>query len=188
MKNNSSCDIELSKSLNFISGNRVHIHGEFDSSISKHVIPDLTNIIMNKTHSIIQFFICSDGGVTYYLMQLLALIEIAKNKNIIIETYVFARAYSCGSILACSGTKDYRFISKHAEHLCHLGSSTTGIVINDKELERSQDRVKSHFDFIREIYKKYATIENLEEIIQCDNYFIRGEDIIKNGLADGIID
>jgi len=183
-----TCDVELSKSLNFVENNRVYIQGSFDESISKHVIPYLLKIITNREQTIIYIYISSDGGCVYFLKELLALFELAKSKGMRIETYVLARAYSCGSILASAGSKGFRFISSNAEHLCHLGASSTGYVFNDKELERSTERAKSHFDFVRSVYKKYANIENLEDAIKNDNYFIRGKDIIKNGLADEIID
>lgn len=181
----------MAKDLNFIDGNNIFIHGLFDDTISKNVIPKLLKEIDKQEtlkNGILKFYINSDGGILYYLQDLLSLIEIAKRKGIIIETYVFGRAYSCGSLLACSGSKGHRYISYNAEHLCHLGAGGTGDVINDIELVRSAERVKAHFDKIRLLYKKYANINDLENVIRTDNYFIRGQAIIDNGLADKYVD
>lgn len=177
--------------LNMVKGNKVFIYGDFDETIAKDVIPALIDEVEKQKalkNGVIKFYIDSNGGYARYLYDLLAIIEGAKKAGTVIETYVFSYAYSCGSVLACAGTKGNRYISSNSEHLCHLGSASTGVVANDVELERSSVRVKNHFDKIRTLYKKYATIKNLEEAIKNDNYFIRGNDIIKNGLADKFID
>lgn len=178
-------------SMNSVKGNKVFIYGAFDESIAKDVIPALIDLVeAQKLLKVgnIKIYIDSNGGYARYLYDLLAIIESAKKSGVTIETYVFSYAYSCGSVLACAGTKGNRFISSNAEHLCHLGSASTGTVTNDVELERGSSRVKNHFDKIRALYKKYASIKNLEEAIKNDNHFIRGNDIIKNGLADKLID
>lgn len=177
------------KSLNFFDGN-FYIHGEFDQTILTDVIPHLVNDIKNKEKqrdAIISFYIDSCGGYTNVLKNLLGLIQIAKSKDIIIETYVFGMAYSCGSILAMMGTRGHRYIGENAEHLCHLGAGSTGYVETDLQLERSAARIKAHFDFVRDIYAKNSKIKNLSKVISDDNFFIRGRDIIENGLADRII-
>jgi len=173
--------------LNFVKDGKIFIHGNFEDNISKEVIPQLIKRIEEeklKKQGKIQFYIDSNGGYTRYLMDLLGLIENAKDNGVIIETFVFSYAYSCGSMLACAGTKGHRYIGEHAEHLCHLGQTGTGGVKNDTELERRASRSKSHFDFVRKLYKKYAKIKDLEKAIANDDYFIRGKDIITNGLAD----
>lgn len=177
--------------LNFVDGNHVFIHGVFDESISKHVLPSLVKLveIQGKVkNGKIKFYINSDGGLVFSLLDLLAQIEMAKKMGVIVETYVYGRAYSCGSLLACSGSPGHRYISGQAEHLCHLGSAGTGVVCNDVELKRSHERAQYHFDRIRKLYKKYARIKDLDKAIKYDNYFIRGKEIIANGLADKIID
>ena len=182
---------EDNKELNSIDGNSIFIHGIFDETISKNIIPKLIkeiDIQEKIKEGRLKFYINSRGGYAHMLLDLLALIEIAKKKGIIVETYVFAYAYSCGSLLACSGSKGHRYISYNAEHLCHLGSASTGDVINDTELERSMERVQAHFDRVRSLYKKYANVIDLEEAIKNDNYFLRGQTIIDNGLADNYVD
>lgn len=179
----------INKSRNFFDKD-FFIHGVFDETISTEIIPKFIEEIENKKKlkdGKIKFYISSNGGIIYYLQDLLALFERAKKEGVIIETYVFSHAYSCGSMLACAGAKGHRYISENAEHLCHLGSSSTGRNINDTELERGAKRVKRHFDSVRRLYKKYANIENLNKVIHDDNYFLYGQEIIDNGLADKFI-
>ena len=175
-------------SLNFFS-DHFYIHGDFDSTISAYVIPHMVREIEAKKKvrdATIRFYIDSNGGYTSDLKNLLSLFEMAKSEGITVETYVFAKAYSCGSVLAAAGTKGSRFVGEHAEHLCHLGNSGTW-ARNDTELSRETARSKSHFDWVRSIYKRYATIKNLEKAIHDDGLFIGGKDIVANGLADKII-
>jgi len=184
-------DDKNDKEYNFVKDDNFYIHGLFDYSISRIIIPKLTKVIddrkLLKKPKPIKFYIDSDGGYSSMVCILLSLIEQAKKEGIEIHTYVFARAYSCGSLLACSGTKGKRFIGEYAEHLCHLGSTSTGRVYNITEADRMSDRVKRHFDMVKRIYKKYAKITDLDKVIHDDNYFISGKDIIANGLADELI-
>lgn len=179
-------DNKNQEKLNFVKNNIIFIHGDFDQDISINVLPEFDQLIeaeKNKKQGKIILDIASNGGVTYYLKCLLARVEKAKKENVIIETKVFSHAYSCGSMLACSGTEGYRFVSDFAEHLCHLGSGGLR-ANNDKELERGSDRLKAHFNFVRDMYKKYAKIPNLTQVIKDDGLFVRGKKIIEWGLAD----
>ena len=171
---------------NFVYKNTIYIHDTFDSDIVREVLPLFDQLLIDeksKKEGKIIIDIDSDGGYTRYLHSMISRVEKAKKDGIIIETRVSAYAYSCGSLLACSGTKGHRFISESAEHLCHLGSAGL-LAINDKELERGSERVKAHFDFVRNHYKKYATIPNLNSVIKDDCLFVRGQKIIDWGLAD----
>jgi ATP-dependent protease ClpP protease subunit len=174
--------------LNFVQDDTVFIHGIFDESISRHVVPQLYKLIdqeSKKKDGKIIFDISSFGGYSQYLMHLLGIIEKAKRDGIVVETRVLSYAFSCGSMLACSGTKGSRFISESTEHLCHLGSGGT-FVTNDIELERQTEFVQAHFDFVRNTYKKYASIPDLKKVIKDDSLFVRGQKIIDWGLADKI--
>jgi len=176
------------KILNFVSDEILYIHGDFDYTISQHVIPAFYQLIereKNKKEGKIIIDINSYGGLTQYLHQLLGMVEKAKKENIIIETRVLSYAFSCGSMLACAGTKGHRFIGESSEHLCHLGAGGA-YAKNDTELERQTEFVKAHFDFVRDHYKKHANIPDLKKVIKDDSLFIRGQKIIDYGLADKI--
>jgi len=178
------------KSLNFFHDGRFFIHGHFDETIATEIVPFLIQEIEKKhgmKQASIPFYINSPGGRADWLRTLLSLVELAKTKGITVETYVLAAAYSCGSVLACSGSKGHRSVSEHAEHLCHLGYASIRGTANDVQLGRETDRAKAHFGWVRALYRRYAAIPDLEEVIHDDSYFIRGEDIIKNGLADKLL-
>lgn len=180
----------IEENQNFIENDKFFIYGYFDFTIAKYIIPGFIKRIddlRNIKDASISLFIDSGGGYTSYLKNLLALVEAAKSIGITVETFVFAQAYSCASILASSGTKGRRFIGPHAEHLLHLGASETGKVQTDIQMERSSNRVKAHFNFVRSCYKKYGNVKKLDELLKDDNYFLRGKEIIKNGLADYIL-
>lgn len=171
---------------NFVSNRIIYIHDEFDQSITQNVLPIFDSQIQEesvKKDGKIIIDINSIGGYVKDLKSMLMRVEKAKSLGIIIETRVSALAYSCGSMLACSGTKGHRFISEYAEHLCHLGSG--GLYAeNDKILKRESERLKSHFDFVRKLYEKYAKIPNLEKVINDDSFYVRGKKIIDYQLAD----
>jgi len=172
--------------LNFIKDNIIYVHGNFDLSISIDVLPELDKLItqtLKEKDSKIIFDIDSHGGFAHILKNLLARIEYCKKNNIIVETRTFGIAYSCGSLLACAGTKEHRYIAEYSQHCCHLGSSGLRAT-NDKILEREYKNSKAHFDFVRDLYKKYAKIPNLKEVINDDSLFVRGQQIIDWELAD----
>jgi ATP-dependent protease ClpP protease subunit len=180
--------MELKDSLNYIKDKRVYIFGEFDDSINQFIIPDLIALGLEKQkEATLEIYIDSNGGYTHVLKTLLGHIEALKHNGVIVKTYAYARAYSCASILACSGTNGHRYISEETEHLCHLGFATTGWVQNDIELQRRSDYVQRHFDFIRKMYKKYANIKNLDEVIKNDHLYLDAKKIIEYKLADKII-
>jgi len=179
--------IEEDKILNYIVDNKIYLHGVFDESVSERIIQNLDSLIekeKKKKKGKIIFDINSNGGYARYLMDLLSRVEYCKQNDIIIETRVSSYAYSCGSMLACSGTVGHRYISEYAEHLCHLGSTYLAEVKNNTELDRSVEHSKAHFDFVKNIYKKYANIPNLEKVINDDQLYIRGQKIIDWKLAD----
>jgi ATP-dependent protease ClpP protease subunit len=180
---------DAKKETNFCEDHNFYIYGEFDESIATNIIPKFIKQIEEKKRikeGKITFYISSNGGYAYILQSLLSLFERAKKEGIIVETHVYANAYSCGSLLACAGTKGHRYIGEYAEHLCHLGAAGM-YVTNDVQHERESQRVRAHFDFVRSTYKKYASIKGLDKVIHDDSYFIRGKDIIANGLADKMI-
>lgn len=178
------------KPLNFVHEERFFLYGDIDQTVATEIIPSLVSVIEKKRkerNATIQFYIDTNGGYADYTDNLISLFERARAFEIVIETYVFGKAYSAGSLIACAGNAGHRFVGEGAEHLCHLGSSGTKRVINDVEIEREAGRVKHHFDRVRHLYRKYARIKNLDKVIHNDSLFIRGNDIIENGLADKLV-
>ena len=125
------------KLLNYVSTDGdVYIMGEFDSSISQHVMPAFKQLIDQRSllaDPTITIFINSNGGLCSELYNMLSMIEIAHSKGIGIITVVMGRAYSCGSMLAICG--DHRVMYKYARHIVHLGQQGATVTTN-KQLER----------------------------------------------------
>lgn len=183
------------KPLNSFTNGCFFVFGDFDHSIATEIIPPLVAEIerlkaLNEGKATkggkIRVYINSHGGWTMYAENVISLFEVAKEEGITVETYVFGYAYSCGSLVACAGSPGHRYVGPYAEHLCHLGR-TGARAHNDVEHERETMRMKSHFEAIRAIYRKYAKIKNLDRVIRDDSLFIRGDAIIKNGLADKML-
>jgi ATP-dependent protease ClpP protease subunit len=180
---------------NFINKNTVYIHGEFDIDIIE-ILPLIRKEIDNQKtlkNGKIIFSINSVGGYVYILISLLNLIDYAKKSGVIVETIVESMAYSCGSLLACSGSIGHRYIAEYAEHLCHFprGSFYSATL---EQLDRNAERLKRVMLNCKSIYKKYCKdtaqkgyIEKLFRSMKDDNFFIPAKECIKYGLADKIL-
>ena len=183
-------DKNKNKVLNYMDkdGN-FYILGEFDSSISENVVPNLVKRIeeeQDKPSPSIWFYINSNGGYCHELYNLLTLIDIAKSKGIKIYTVVTGRAYSCGSMLAIHG--DHRAIYKYGNHLMHLGS--TGEEVHTfKQIERTNDNWKEHFNNIVKMYVDNTKMSEKEvrEHLKDDLCWLNAEQCKKLGLVDEII-
>ena len=150
---------------NIISENTIYIFGEFDDSIIE-LMPKIKEEIdkqsKNNDKKII-FRINSNGGQLRMAVSLLNLIEYAKKQNIIVETIVDYSAYSCASLLACSGTIGHRYISEYGHHLCHHAQKSF-YSATPKQLSRNEKLLREEMDTIVNIYKKYCTQTAKDEI------------------------
>lgn len=178
------------KTLNYMDKDgKFYILGEFDSSISENVVPNLVKKIEeeeDKPNPTIWFYINSNGGYCHELYNLLTLIDIAKAKGIKIYTVVLGRAYSCGSMLAIHG--DHRAIYKYGNHLMHLG--TTGEEVHTfKQIERTNDNWKEHFNNIVKMYVQNTkmTEKEVRERLKDDLCWMNADECKKLGLVDEII-
>lgn len=168
----------------------VYILGEFDDTISENVVPALVKRIKEldggDPDSKIFFYINSPGGYCHELYNLLALIDMAKQKGIRIYTIITGRAYSCGSMLAIQG--DHRAIYKYGTHLMHLGEAGT-INHTFKQLERETNNIKEHFENIVKMYVENTNIpeKQIREMLKDDSCFLNAEQCKEMGLVDEII-
>jgi ATP-dependent protease ClpP protease subunit len=181
---------DVNNKTNFVSGDNIFIYGDFDDSFVQNIIDPFNTLITTKKtlkDAQVHIHINSNGGYTKFLYAMLALVESAKKLGIKVNTYVDGHAYSCASILAASGTKGCRIISEFSEHVIHLGSVTGIDVSTDLQLERIEGMVKTHFENMRKLYKKYAEVKNLNTIMKDNDYYLFGQQIIDNGLADILI-
>lgn len=168
-------------------GNRFYIGGEFNDAMEIGVIPALRAEIENqapKRDGAIDLHIASNGGSAWVLIQIVELVELAKRKGIKVRTIVTSHAYSCGSMLAVTGTEGERYISRYAEHLIHYGSfdrytKTTPLQI-DRNAEKSKRWTRSTIDH----YRRYANVPDLEDKMRDDDFWVPAEQCIEWGLAD----
>ena len=173
------------KLLNYVSvDNQVYILGEFDSTISQHVVPAFRQLIEQKSKErdpFITIFINSNGGYAHELYNLLSMIELAHAQGVGIVTIVTGRAFSCGSMLAIHG--DHRVMYKYARHIIHLGSQGTNVT-TEKQIEREHQSMVRHFNNIREMYQKLTKLpkKELEEALTDDSYSLSAEDCLRYGI------
>ena len=183
-------EAQKNKILNYMDKNgNFYILGEFDETISENVVPNLVKKIEeeeDKPEGKIIFYINSNGGYCHELYNLLALIDIAKQKGIRIYTIITGRAYSCGSMLAIHG--DHRAIYKYGTHLMHLGEAGT-LNHTFKQLERETNFIKEHFENIVKMYVENTNIseKQIREMLLDDSCFLNAEQCKELGLVDEII-
>lgn len=183
---------QIPKHSNFMDTDyNFYICGEFDDSISRNIIPNLSMRIEElSSYPIsdreITFYINSPGGYIKELYGILSLFDIARTKGIRINTVIIGEAYSCGSLLAIHG--DHRSMFKYARHLMHLGQ-TGEYVHTFKQIERTNDQWKEHFENIVRMYKDNTKMseKDIREKLSDDLCWINAEDCKKLGLVDEII-
>ena len=178
---------KLPPSNNFVTNGDVYLYGVMDDTVSKWVMPELHKMLrqsLTEKEPRLTIHINSYGGDSDVCKEVITWMEMAKELGYTICTQVFAKAYSAASIIAAAGSKNHRFISPYGEHLCHLGRVDWGPLANDVEAERASKSITRHFQFVRDCYKKYASIKNLDRVIKDDNLIFVGEEVIDNGLAD----
>ena len=181
-------DEESNDKLNFVKNGVVYIHGDFDYSISSDVIPDFKKLIESQKklkNGKIVIDINSPGGYISVLSDLLALVELAKKEDIIIETRSMAAAHSCGALLLMSGTKGHRYVSPLSYVLVHH-ATTYSRSSTDTQLQRDFDRHQHLNKIMRKIINNYADIptKELNKMLDDDNYYVYDDKLIEFGIAD----
>lgn len=179
---------ELENYYNFVRNDTVYIHDDIDSGISKHVIPAFKKLIEHESKLCapkIVIDIASSGGYIYIMGELLALIEAAKEEDIIVETRAMSEAHSCASILLASGTPGHRYASPMTRVLVHhaqQGNNTsTGI-----QLDREYNNAKHVNKVMEGLLKKYTKIpaKTLTAMLSDDCFYVYGKDLVKFGIVD----
>lgn len=186
-------DDELDKNIkpkNFVSDDgNVYILGNFDSTISTHVIPvlvALVNTLSSEKAPSINIYINSYGGEAKELFAMLSILEMAKRRGIKIVTHVLGCAYSAGSLLAVYG--DHRIMSKYADHLLHLGCSGASFTTFEQLKRETENNVK-HFNKILEIYAQHTKIskKKLAEMLKDDKLYLDPQQCLEYGICDEIL-
>lgn len=182
---------EADKKLNFVSGNIVYIHGEFDKSVMTDVIDSFTKLIDEQSKlkdGKIIVNICSNGGYLFTLAELLALVELAKDKGVIVETRAMSTALSCGAILLMSGSKGHRYASNWTQVVIHYGERWTRCT-TQKQFSRQSEWIKYIDEVMLKTVRKYTIIpeSEIQEMFHEDDYTVKTEDLLTFGIVDHII-
>jgi ATP-dependent protease ClpP protease subunit len=162
------------------------IFREFDEVLLNETAPEIMRAAaMLPVHGSprINLWINSPGGYTHVLKSILDAVELAQSRGVEVATYATGAVFSCGSLLAVSGTPGLRFMGKTAHHLLHFGW-TGAEGTNPTELARDVARSNDHFEFIYNGYRKHAKVPRLRDKLHDDNLFVGYQQAIEWGLAD----
>lgn len=163
---------------------------DFDETTEQHIIPDLYEKIQDeskKKDGSITLMINSPGGYTHVMFHMVDLVEMAKRSGVVVRTVVPDMAFSCGSMLAITGSPGERYIAKSAKHLIHLGYQASGESTME-QIERNLSEKRAHFKKILNLYKTYANVPDLEKHVEDDNFYVDAAKAIRWGLADKYTD
>lgn len=138
---------------------------------------------------VLNIYISSSGGDVYVLEELLTLLHMAQAHGTIIRTFTLSRAASACSILAISGTEDYRYMSEDAYHYIHYGCAGA-IAEREDEIEFKIKNITEHSKFLQKHYLQRTDLTQKEL-----NKFYKTEgsgqlnaiECLKKGLCDCII-
>lgn len=149
-------------------------------------LDDKVNIPIDK-RSPIEIIINSPGGIIYYGLQLISIIESAKEMGYKIITTVQSIAMSMGFMILICGSE--RRALRHSRIMCHQPSSGSWY----QELEKNQrDNKETELLWIKmkDIIIKYTNItddqlENIKD--RCFDWFMWPEEALELNIIDTII-
>ena len=136
---------------------------------------------------VLNVYINSGGGKAYWMQSLLSMFHMTTALHgTIIRTYNIARACSCASMIAVSGTKGYRYMSEGAFNGIHFGSVKSEVNHSD-EIELSKKRAD---DWKKSTMKIYMDNTKLTEKELKKYYNTEGSGTLyaKECLEKGICD
>lgn len=139
----------------------------------------VTNVFLD-IRPVINLHINSYGGS---LFAGLATVDVIRNLNSEVHSYVEGAAASAATIISVACTK--RYIGKYSKMLIHQLSS--GLYGKYNELEDDMENNKHLMSTIKDIYKQHTTIpmKKLDEILQHDLWF-DSKTCLDYGLVDEI--
>lgn len=201
--------INNSKSGNYVSDNSIFILDGFFPDTSNELIGNLANMVMDlpsypvyqisgkiespyepfdKNRPVIDVFINSSGGSGHILDSIVSLLGIAKSRGAIIRTTVLAKASSCGSLLAITGTPGYRIMYSHAYHFVHFGQHTVSATKED-EIQMAAKHIKETSENKQNMYLQHTdlTAKELKKIQSNEQGYMNAQTCMTKGLCDWII-
>jgi len=137
-------------------------------------------------HVIIEIF--SPGGSLFDAWRIIGMFQLWQERGWIVETRVHGWCASAGFIVAVSGTKGYRFVSKSAEMMWHQlwifeqwkVSTPSGAKDDAEVLQHLQDTAST---FLEE--RSSLTAEEWQIKVERKEFWCNGEQALEYGLSDG---
>ena len=157
-----------------------------DYSMAKSVIKNL-HMLDSLSHKKINLIMNSPGGDWHHGIAIYDFIKQIES-SVYITAYGYARSMT--SIILQAGTK--RFLSKHCRVMVHDGfEAIEGIpkTVESWAEDSKVTRKMMYQIYLEQIRKKHPrfTMEKIEDMCKCD-YIMSGEEAIRLGLADKIIE
>ena len=136
----------------------------------------------------LDIFVNSGGGGFEVLGQISSLLGLAKNKGIIIRTFIPAYAGSSASMLAIQGTPGYRIMGEYAQHFVHFGSTTNKVSL-ESEINKAYVDMKKHAEYSESIYLSNTNISKstLKELRKDEYGYLTAQECLKFGFCDWIL-
>ena len=160
------------------------LNGEINDDIANIIIAELLNLNASSPKEKITIYINSPGGS---VTSGLAIYDIIKSLNCVVETIGVGMCASMGAFLLSSGTKGHRKAYKNCEIMIHqpLGGSNGQV----SDLEIMTNRFKYLKDKLNNILAN-NTSQPLKKIIKDTdrNYFLSAEEAKDYHLIDSIIE
>ena len=160
------------------------LNGEINDDIANIIIAELLYLNASSPKEKITIYINSPGGS---VTSGLAIYDIIKSLNCVVETIGIGMCASMGAFLLSSGTKGHRKAYKNCEIMIHqpLGGSNGQV----SDLEIMTNRFKYLKDKLNNILAD-NTSQPLKKIIKDTdrNYFLSAEDAKEYHLIDSIIE
>ena len=146
---------------------------------------DIDEIPMNE-RTPITIKINSYGGDVFHCYALISVIERLKDRGYAINTHTMGVAFSCGFLLAITGT--HRTIARRGYLMCHQISS--GVIGEIQRMEEEVDFTKEMWEASVDIIKKYTNItgKQLDHIKRSKvDWYMSAEESLKLGVTDEIV-
>lgn len=160
------------------------LNGEINDDIANIIIAELLYLNASSPKEKITIYINSPGGS---VTSGLAIYDIIKSLNCVVETIGIGMCASMGAFLLSSGTKGHRKAYKNCEIMIHqpLGGSNGQV----SDLEIMTNRFKYLKDKLNNILAS-NTSQPIKKIIKDTdrNYFLSAKDAMEYHLIDSMIE
>lgn len=197
----------VSKSINYIAGNKIFILGTITREttaeligrlgllvdnlqpIQLRTIEPITNPYNVKTNApIIDIYINSGGGDAHCLYSITSLMDIARTKGALIRTTVMGHAESAASMLAIQGDPGLRIMHKNSFHFAHYGS-TTMTITSEPAAASFADHDKRMTEQAKQIYLSNTALTRTEvnKMFRAETGFAYPEFCLAKSMCDWIV-